>query len=64
MFLITIFVNLLSKLYVRVLSVEVLVNIFDFVLVYNGKSVVNVAELFLVNPLQGVYGVLLILVSI
>ena len=43
MFLITIFVNLLSKLYVRVLSVEVLVNIFDFVLVYNGKSVVNVA---------------------
>ena len=42
-FLIVIFLDLLSKLYVRVLSFKVLVKIIDFVLVYSGKSVVNVS---------------------
>ena len=38
----TIFLDLLSKLYVRVLSVEMFVKGVDLVFVYGGKGIVNV----------------------
>ena len=39
----TIFLDLLGKLYVRVLSVRVFAKIVDLVFVYSGECVVNVA---------------------
>ena len=39
----TIFLDVLCKLYVRLLSVKMFVKIVDFVFVYSGECVVNVA---------------------